>query len=117
METDDPFQLFDGSFGTGLHRFQVGNEIVGHFKTDGLQDLRFRLNVIVEARRLHTHVLRQIPHGGRAESLFPEKPGSFFDDHILLAAVLFASDLCHIKGKDKLTGVSNIFRQLYTRWD
>ena len=105
MEADNQFHLFQGGFRAGLYRFQVGEKIVGYFKTDGLQDFRFGLNVIIETGCLHPHIFGEVPHGCRAEAFLTEKLGGFFDDNILFTAILFASDLCHFGSKD---------RQLYT---
>ena len=101
MKTDNQFQFFQCGFGARLHRFQMRKKIIGHFKTNGLQDFRLRLNMVVQAGRLHAYVFGQVPHGCRTKALFPEKLGCFFDDGIFFTAVFFAPDFCHPGRKDR----------------
>ena len=100
MQADDRLHLFEGTLVAGFNYFEVGHEFVGYLETDGLEDLRFGLDMVVQAGSFYSNVFGKIPHRGGPEAFFPEEPGGLFDDHLFLGAVSFALNFRHsIQGR------------------
>src|SRR5580693_4204477 len=78
-----------------LDRFKICKEFIGDPETDRLEDLRFGLNMVVQAGCFHSDMLREVSHAGGSKTLFAEEFRRLLDDHLFLGAVLFVLNFGH----------------------
>ena len=95
MQPDDRLHLFQRALVAGFYDLEIGHEFVGYLETDGLEDLRLGLDMVIQAGGLYPHMFSEITHRSRPKALFPKELGRFFDDHLFFGAVPSTLNFSH----------------------
>ena len=99
VKPDQVFQLLQHGNFLQFQGIPMGMKIMGHFETDGLQQITFRSDVIVQTRRFYSDVIGDFPHGTGYKSFGTKQLRCPLGNGIFFTAVPAGFDLRHAVAK------------------